>query len=237
VKRRTGVLELLDGELDPVLLRGNLDDLERVNRWLGGIVLSRRALVALLAGRVRPDRSIQLLDVGTGAGDIPATLHRWFRVRGVDLRATATDTRPEIVEEARRRTNGVEALTVELTGEDALPFGDASFDIAHVSMVVHHLEQRPAVELLRELARVSRLGVVVNDLDRTEASWLGALALARVATRNRYTRTDGPMSVQRAWRPPEVERMAAEAGLQRTGSFRHPLGYRYAIAFEHVHDR
>jgi ubiquinone/menaquinone biosynthesis C-methylase UbiE len=236
VKRRTGVLELLDGELDPVVLRGNLDDLERVNRWLGGSVLSRRAVVALLAGRMSPDRPIELLDVGTGAGDIPATLRRWFRARGVDLRATATDTRREIVEEAQRRTNEVEALTVELTGEDALPFGDGSFDIGHVSMVIHHLEDWSAVDLLRELARVSHLGVVVNDLDRTAAAWLGALALARVATRNRYTRSDGPMSVQRAWRASEVERMAAEAGLQRMATFRHPLGYRYAIAFEHVRD-
>jgi ubiquinone/menaquinone biosynthesis C-methylase UbiE len=237
VKRRTGVLELLDGELDRGLLRGNLDDLERVNRWLGGAVLSRRAVVRLLAGRVSRDRPVRLLDVGTGAADIPVTLIGWFADRGVGLHATACDTRREIVEEARRRTSGVERVTVELIGEGALPFDDAAFDVAHISMVVHHLEERPAVDMFRELARLSRLGVVVNDLDRTEAAWLGALALARITTRNRYTRTDGPMSVQRAWRAPEVERMAAEAGLRRTATFRHPLGYRYAIAFEHDRDR
>jgi hypothetical protein len=87
--------------------------------------------------------------------------------------------------------------------------------------------------MLRELARVSRLGVVVNDLDRTKVAWLGALALSRIATRNRYTRTDGPMSVQRAWRAPQVEAIAGSVGLRPIARFVHPLGYRYAIAFEH----
>ncbi len=232
MKRLAGVQELLDGELDLDLLRGNLTDLRRVNRWLGGAVLSRRAAVALLAGRRARREPVNLLDVGTGAGDIPAALIGWFSARGIPACATACDTRPEIVEEARRWTSGVDCLTVELVNESVLPYADAAFDVAHVSMVVHHLEEPAATALLRELARVSRLGVVVNDLDRTLRFWLGAVALSRVTTRNRYTRTDGPMSVRRAWRVPEVEQMAAAVGLRPLARFTHPLGYRYAIAFE-----
>jgi hypothetical protein len=101
---------------------------------------------------------------------------------------------------------------------------------------MHHLEQPAAEAMLRELARVSRLGVVINDLDRTRASWLGAIALSRLATRNRYTRTDGPMSVRRAWRAPELEQMAATVGLRRLALFRHPFGYRFAIALAHDRD-
>ena len=36
--RRTDATELLDGPLDdPAALAGNLRDLRRVNRWLGGV--------------------------------------------------------------------------------------------------------------------------------------------------------------------------------------------------------
>ena len=41
-------------------------------------------------------------------------------------------------------------------------------------MVVHHLEPADAVALLREMARVARLGVVVNDLVRGRLYWAGA---------------------------------------------------------------
>jgi ubiquinone/menaquinone biosynthesis C-methylase UbiE len=181
-------------------------------------------------------RPVRLLDVGTGAGDVPKALVEWFHAHGVRFEATATDTRQEIVDEARRRTDGLGGLSVELVGEGALPYPDGAFDIAHVSMVVHHLDEPDARAMLHELARVSRRGVVVNDLDRTMRFWLGAIALSRVTTRNLYTRTDGPMSVQRAWRTPEIEEMGVDAGLRPIKTCWHPFGYRYAIAFEHVDD-
>src|SRR5690242_20247885 len=44
VKRARDQPELLDGPLDEESLAGNLRDLSRVNRWLGGAQLSERAI-------------------------------------------------------------------------------------------------------------------------------------------------------------------------------------------------
>jgi ubiquinone/menaquinone biosynthesis C-methylase UbiE len=229
MERLIGAQELLDGPLDPAALSGNLDDLSRVNRWLGGAALSRRAIVAL-AGNARDERPIELLDVGTGAADIPAALIGWFKARGVTLSSVAIDTRMEIIEEARRRTRRVAGLTVEHGSGSGLPYADGAFTVAHCSMVLHHLEAPDACAVLREMARVSRLGVVVNDLDRTVRFWLGARVLGALTTRNRYTRADGPLSVRRAYRPDEMIGLAKQAGLAEAARFIHPLGYRYAFA-------
>ena len=69
-----------------------------------------------------------------------------------------------------------------------------------------------AVRLLREMARVARLGVVVNDLDRSRLGWVGAWLLGHLLTGNRYTRHDAPLSVRRAYRADE---MAATAPRRR----------------------
>ena len=79
--------ELLDGPLDDrSTLVGNLRDLRRANRWLGGARLSIRAVEAIAAqpdgspagdGPVRedpPTRPLTILDVGTGGADIPLAL-------------------------------------------------------------------------------------------------------------------------------------------------------------------
>ena len=105
------------------------------------------------------------------------------------------------------------------------------FDIAHCSLVLHHAEPAGALRLLQEMARVSRIGVVINDLERSRLAWLGAWLLTRVATRNAYTRHDAPLSVRRAYRPAEVAQMAARAGLVEAARFRDLLRHRYAIAF------
>ena len=50
MKRLDDAVELLDGPLDdPVALAGNLRDLRRINRWLGGAALSSAAIQAHVA--------------------------------------------------------------------------------------------------------------------------------------------------------------------------------------------
>jgi ubiquinone/menaquinone biosynthesis C-methylase UbiE len=226
VKRLSNVQELLDGPLDPDLLDGNLRDLARVNRWLGGIALSRRALVALLRGH---PGHVELLDVGTGAADIPDALVEWLARRRRHLLVTAVDTRPEILAAARRRIGDRVGLKLELVSGDRLPHDDGAFDVAHCSLVLHHLDPGQAHRLLTEMARVSRLGIIVNDLDRGWLTWVGAWLLGRLATRNPYTRHDGPLSVRRAYRAAEVAQMATRAGLVETARFHDVFRHRYSI--------
>lgn len=229
VERLTEAHELLDGPLDAETLAGNLRDLIRINRWLGGVSLSRRAVLALLRGR---QGDVELLDVGTGAADIPDALIGSLGRPGRWLRVTGVDTRQEILGAARRRSRaGPATLRLERVDGDRLPYPDGSFDIAHCSLVLHHAEQDGAERLLQEMARVSRIGVVINDLERSRRAWLGAWLLTRVVTRNAYTRHDAPLSVRRAYLPAEVAQIAARVGLVEAARFRDLLRHRYAIAF------
>ena len=92
MRRLSDVDELLDGPLDdPAVLRGNLHDLARVNRRLGGAALSIRAVDALAGDR----SSLDVVDVGTGAADIP-----------VALLGHAARHRPKLARDRRRQPTG-----------------------------------------------------------------------------------------------------------------------------------
>jgi len=231
VRRLAATPELLDGPLDDVAaLRGNLRDLRRVNRYLGGSLLSRKAVDLLLAGEPGPH---SLLDVGTGAADIPLSLLDSAAARGRDLRVVGLDIRPEVLQAARSIDPHLERLdNLQLRAADgrALPYRDRTFDIVHASMVVHHLDPRDAVAFLREARRVARRGVVVNDLIRGRLNWAGAWVLTRLATRNRLTRHDGPLSVRRAYTRTEALALLVSAGLQPVAEFNVPFGFRVAFA-------
>lgn len=243
VKRLAHAPELLDGPLDRETLAGNLRDLERVNRSLGGIALSRRALMALITGfhahhRVGRVASlgdlVRLLDVGTGAADIPEALIAWAGNNGIRLNIVGVDSRDEILDFAYERVGERADLHLEIARGERLPYEARSFDVAHTSMVLHHLEPADAARLIAEMARVSRTGIVVNDLDRTWLGWLGAWLLGHLLTRNRYSRHDAPLSVRRAYRPAQVAQLAARAGLIEVARMRGFLGHRYALAFVHA---
>jgi ubiquinone/menaquinone biosynthesis C-methylase UbiE len=230
VKRSALAREHLDGPLDPALLDGNLRDLARINRRFGGVALTRRAIASLAP----TTGSLRVLDIGTGAADIPVALLQDAAPGTLDI--VGVDHRPEIVAWARDRHGAMPGLRLEVADGTALPWPDAHFDIALASMVLHHLEPPDAVRLLGELRRVVRRGVVVNDLDRGLLRWLGAWLLLHLVTGNRYTRHDGPMSVRRAYRPSEVTELAGRQGLVPVACHRAFAGHRYAIAFGLAND-
>lgn len=225
MKRVSGAAELLDGPLDdePALV-GNLRDLARANRWLGGVRLSAIGLAALAPAGM----PISVVDIGTGGADIPLALIERARRTGRRLSVTAVDDRQAILDAAVLAHPGLTHtgdLALRVADGRALPFSDRSFDIAHASLVIHHLEPADAVVFLREMARVARRGIVVNDLVRGRAAWLGAWLLSHLTTANRFTRHDASLSVARAYTVAELTSLIAAAGLRVEASavdvFRH----------------
>jgi ubiquinone/menaquinone biosynthesis C-methylase UbiE len=230
MERLEGATELLDGPLDdPGALRANLRDLRRINRLTGGVGLSLRAIDALVPGTAE----LALLDVGTGGADIPLAILTDSARRGRRAHVTAVDNRSEVLEAAQaerpslRRSDG---LTLGLADGTALHHRDDSFDVAHSSLTLHHLEPSEAMAFLAELARVARFGVVINDLSRGRAFVAGAWLLTRLMTRCRYTRNDGPLSVRRAYTVTEARRLVVEAGLDPVFEAQAAFGHRWAIA-------
>jgi ubiquinone/menaquinone biosynthesis C-methylase UbiE len=227
VDRLAGAEELLDGALDDRhALEANLRDLRRINWLTGGASLSVRAISGLL-----PDGGT-VLDVGTGGADIPVRLIDDARRRGTMLEVTATDSRQEVLEAAlavRPELEHVPGLTLGLADGRRLPWPDGKFDVAHASLVLHHLEPEDVVMFLRELRRVSRLGIVVNDLSRGRLAWLGAWLVTHTVAAGRYTRHDGPLSVRRAYTWSEMDELLRAAGLEPSATFVGFAGHRYAI--------
>jgi SAM-dependent methyltransferase len=204
LSRRSAELELLDlGVLPPAQLATNLDDLARLNRLPGGAAASADAIALLLDGA-----GGRVLDVGTGRADIPLRL----AARGWSV--VALDSDPEVLAIARRAAAADPAVEMVAGDGRSLPFPDAAFDVAHCSLLIHHLDRGEAVALLREMRRVARRGVVVNDLRRGWGPLLATAVAVAVLGRCRATRHDGLLSVRRAYTVDELDDLLIEAGLQ-----------------------
>jgi ubiquinone/menaquinone biosynthesis C-methylase UbiE len=203
---RADAVELLDsGDLSTGEVEENLADLARLNRLPGGTSTSVRAIRWLLGGA----REASVLDVGTGRGDMPIAFAR------AGWRTVAVDANPQVLRVARRltaRNGGIEVIESDARH---LPFPDGSFDVAHCSLVVHHLDADDAVAALGEMARVSRLGVVVNDLRRGTLPLLATVASTVFFATSRVTRADGLTSARRAYTLAELDELLARAGMDR----------------------
>jgi ubiquinone/menaquinone biosynthesis C-methylase UbiE len=199
-----------DPAADPPELEDALRDLRGVNCWLGGTRAALRG-VAALGGGALPRT---LLDVGTGSADIPLRLAARAGRRGVPFRAVGVE-RHALTAAAAARLGAARGVRIVRGDALRLPFADASFEVAICCTTLHHFSGAQAVEVLREMGRVARRGVMVTDLRRSLPGWLGARLLAVTAwRRSPITRHDGPASVRAAFTPAEAREIAAAAGLR-----------------------
>jgi SAM-dependent methyltransferase len=212
--------------LEPARHAHALRGLARIN------LLSRSAAILwpplAAAARAVAPRPLRVLDLATGAGDVPLRLWRRARRAGLGLEISGCDVSPLAVEHAR--ANALRAgAPISFFRHDALadpPPGE--HDAVTCSLFLHHLDDEQAVRLLRNMARTAPL-VLVNDLVR---GWLGmALAYAgtRLLTTSRVVHIDGLRSVAAAFTVAEVRRLAEAAGLHGAALTRHwPCRFRLA---------
>jgi ubiquinone/menaquinone biosynthesis C-methylase UbiE len=97
----------------------------------------------------------------------------------------------------------------------AIPLADGEVDVAHASLLMHHLDPDDAIAALAEMRRVSKVGVIVNDLRRGLLPFVATAATVLALSRAAYTRHDGVLSARRAYTLAELDTLAARAGLRR----------------------
>jgi SAM-dependent methyltransferase len=204
-----------DPSVEGPALRRALRDLRRINRLLGGL----RATDAVLAPVLRRRSALHVLDVGTGIGDYPVHLVRQGLRYGAVVHGTGIDLNPVTVGHARAWLDATlppglrSRVRIEIADALHLPYPDDAFDVTHAALFLHHMHGERAVRLLREMQRVSRLGIVVNDLHRHVLAYAGIWALSRLLRMSPMVQHDGPVSVRRGFRRGELHALAHEAGL------------------------
>lgn len=129
----------------------------------------------LRPAKLQPGEAV--LDVACGSGTLAIAARRLV---GPDGRVTGVDASAEMIERARAKAarSGLDLNFVNGTAQ-ALPFGDAQFDIVIGTLMLHHLSKPVRLEFVREAARVLKPGgrLLLIDFGRParRPSWLPRL--------------------------------------------------------------
>jgi len=188
-----------------------LHGLERINRWSASVHTLWSPIQALVAEE--PERTFRILDIATGAGDVPIKF--WHRARraGVRLTIDGCDRSPVAIAHADHRAKQgradvhffeLDALTNEI------PEG---YDVIICSLFLHHLNGEEAVRLLRSMAQVAGRLVVISDLVRSRTGLALAYLGTRLLSTSAVVRLDGPQSVWAAYTIEEARVLALQAGM------------------------
>lgn len=206
-----------DPSVDERVLLASVADIARSNTLFRG---TRAVLAELAAVLPTLPRHATLLDVGTGAGDIPPAAAREAADDGISLDTIGLDTELALVRDARTR------LSHAVCGDACnLPFASRSIDVVICSQVLHHFRDEGARGLLREANRVARHAVIVSDLRRSWIAAAGFWAASFPLHFHPVTRHDGVVSVMRGFTTAELSDTVHDA-LRIRPPIRSRLGFR-----------
>ena len=201
-----------DPTLDPATYRDLLRDLAKVNT----VTLARRPTLRFLDRAVGSHKSLRLLDVGFGDGDMLRAIARWAGKRGIAADLVGIDLNPRSRAVAEEHGGEIDYRT-----GDYADLANEPWDCVVSSLVAHHMTHAQLNACLRFMEAHSGAGWFVNDLHRHTLAYLGYPVLARLAGWHEIVREDGHTSIARSYRPPEWHALLAEAGASEAKVERH----------------
>jgi ubiquinone/menaquinone biosynthesis C-methylase UbiE len=218
--KRAVTPELLDTDSGtPAEVAASLSDLRRINRWFGGISTTK-SMIEDVARKLNA-KSLSLLEVAAGSGDVPGLAAQRLKDRGIELKVTLLDRAASHLGASSSNNGNAERRTV--VGDAlALPFPDGSFDLVDCGLFTHHLSPEQVVQFVNEGLRACRSAVLINDLVRHPAH-LALVYAGWPLYRSRLTRHDGPASVRQAYTPDEMLALLGQTRAARVEIRRHYL--------------
>lgn len=218
-KQRSRELERLDtGDYTPDEYAKWQRELRIINRIFGEVRALRNSLYREIT--LNNVDQVSILDVGAGSGELLRHLKRWT---GENTFLAGAEINPEAA-----RTMLAAGIQAVHSNALKLPFADDSFDFVICSLFLHHLDDNAAVEMLREMSRVSKRRIFVIDLRRHPIAYY-FFRITGYFLLQKFTRDDGSLSVLRSFTPEELLTLGERAGLTDV-SVRRSAAYRIVLS-------
>jgi ubiquinone/menaquinone biosynthesis C-methylase UbiE len=177
-----------------------LNELKVINKFLGGNSTTKKGMKLFLNKHFSPDK-IKILDVGAGGSDNFSS----GKLSNEKIEITSFDI-----------NKGVCRYTQEITGNVIcgdvffLPFKESSFDIVHASLFLHHFNEEEINDLLENFLKISKYGIIINDLQRSIFALAGIKLLTLIFSRSKMVKNDGPLSVRRGFLKNELKEILSQ---------------------------
>jgi 2-polyprenyl-3-methyl-5-hydroxy-6-metoxy-1,4-benzoquinol methylase len=200
---------LLEGEE----LRTTLDKIAKINRFLGGNNITLNGVKKLLSTSDK-NETITIVDIGCGNGDMLRMLSDYGKRHDIKLSMLGIDANPYTINYAgdlSKDYSNISYLCADIFEEN---FEDVKYDIILCTLTIHHFDNEEILRLLGSLVNVSKLGVVINDLQRSKLAYRLFQTIAVLFRLNRMTKVDGLVSILRGFKKEELTQFSNKLKLE-----------------------
>ncbi|WP_339627368.1 methyltransferase domain-containing protein [uncultured Maribacter sp.] len=207
--QRSTEIEIMDTysgttkELDTIL-----QDINRVNRLLGGYNITLNAVFELLTLEYK--ESYTILDMGCAEGTMLRKLAIEARKRNIPLKLIGVDLNRQGLELATFYSTEYPEITYLEADILTADFSQYTIDVVMTTLTLHHFTDKGVVQFVNQFNSLASLGVVINDLERSPIAYYLFKAFSFFFIRTEIAKKDGLLSIQRAFKKKDVVGYAAQ---------------------------
>lgn len=209
------------------LLRDTLDKLGSINKWLGGNSITIDGIKKLLKNHPK-DRTYTIIDLGCGHGDILRLVADFGRKKGHKFKLIGIDANQDTIDYACELSSDYPELSFRNEDIFSEAFNEIDYDIALTTLFLHHFKDDDILNLLSRLLKKASLGIVVNDLQRSEIAY-GLFKLLGVVISNDMIKQDGLTSILRSFKREDLEQMSNTLNLKSQIQWKWAFRYQWLI--------
>lgn len=228
--KRSREPEIMDDfELQGIELEKTLEDIDNINKWLGGNKVTLRGIRELLKNSEQKD-TIRIVDVGCGNGAMLREIAKWGRAKNYKFQFTGIDANPHAISIAENLSISFPEITYSTQNIFSESYKNQEFDIVLCTLTLHHFQNKQISEILNNFYRQAHLGIVINDLHRSREAYYLFQGFCRLFIRNEIARKDGLISILRGFKKKDLEILALDIPAQHQEiSWRWAFRYRWII--------
>jgi 2-polyprenyl-3-methyl-5-hydroxy-6-metoxy-1,4-benzoquinol methylase len=210
---RSNQPELMDDlSLSGDELRKNLRELEVINNWLGG---HKVVLDALNKSTLNyKNQHLTIADIGCGGGDTLTSIANWAQRKSINVQLTGIDANDFMVQYARQHCQHYSNITIAQHNVFSEAFALQEYDIIVCSLFCHHFTDEQLIRLFGQLYQQARVAVIINDLHRHWFAYYSIKYITKLFSGSRLVQHDAPLSVWRAFKRPELEKLLQQASIE-----------------------
>lgn len=176
-----------------------LHELKIINKYLGGVSTTKSALKYFVKSK---NEDLNILDIGSGFSDNLIAAKRKYP----NIKILSVDKNMRVLTSSE---NNLEKINTDAFG---LPFKNNSCDIVHAALFLHHFTFEELKKLLIEFLRITRKGIIINDLQRSYLALLGIKILTFMFSKSEMVKNDAPLSVKRGFTKQDILKLLSDVG-------------------------
>ncbi len=224
-ERSTQAEQMDDPFLSEASIQAVLSDINRANALLGGNRITIKALKRFIDSN--PRKEYRILDAGCGDGTLLREVGLYCQKKGIAVRLVGIDLNEKSVQLARRKHADMKNITFEQSDLFHLDPNIHGCDVLLCTLTLHHFRDEDIVELLEKFTSVARLGIIVNDLDRSKIAYLLFKLFSTLTMKTDIAKKDGLISIKSGFTKNEL--VTYSKALE---AMHHRIRWRWAFRYE-----